>query len=166
MILLRIRSYALGFIAFLAMGCAGPDAPEPISYYCVSNRRGNGYSLDTLAALEHHSTVDSMMGRTTFSWSGTEHAVKGFTDVHYAAVDGGRFMLELDSIGVFYSHNTTWPDNFYAVHTNNDSLNRLISLAFAAALRPEEFGVRYRSPTVDTTSSWFHQLDSVLRMGP
>lgn len=138
----------LSLLATLAIACghnAVHTEPELTFYSTVDRGRGSHDYTDTLAVLDKHSSRDSLVGSTTFTWGGVEHTVTGWNNDHYAPVDGGGFWLELDSLGTIFGHSTTWP-GFSVVHSNNDSLNQLITMALAAASRPGRFGVRYTLP--------------------
>jgi len=115
-----------------------------------------------LAQLARHAERDSLLGSMKFWHQGVEHTVTAWTDEYYAPIDGGTYMLELDSLGVVYRHSTTWR-GFTVVSTENDSLDRLIIIALGAALRPRPFGLVYRPPVdvppIDLSTVDFSKLE-------
>lgn len=131
--------YFLGIVSVF-VACSTPETGADVSYVALSS---NG--IDTLAALRHHSERDSLVGEITFEFAGADHVIRGWCDGHYAAIDGGSFWLELDSLGRIFGHSTTWP-GYSVVRSNNDSINDLILMAMGAASRPGHFGLRYPLP--------------------
>jgi len=109
-----------------------------------------------LPQLAKHAEQDSLLGTMSFWHQGVEHTVTAWTDEHYAPIDGGIYMLELDSLGIIYRHSTT-RRGFSVVSTENDSLDRLIIIALGAALRPRPFGL----PTRKIATEAFIALDSL-----
>ncbi len=113
-----------------------------------------------LAHLERHASEDMLLGRITFWHKGVEHVLTGWTDEHYASIDGGIYMLELDSLGAIYRHSTTWKA-FTVVTSNSDSLNNLIQIALGAAMRPQPFGIDFRSREGKVPLERFMDLESL-----
>jgi hypothetical protein len=152
----------LGLIGILlAFAACRQPAPRTISFFGTVNKgRGHRDHTDTLTVLRHHNERDSMVGITTFSLGGEEHVVEGYRDDHCQPVDGGSFWLELDSLGMIYSHSTTWP-GFMVVRSDNDSINELITMALAAASRPGQFGVSYNPPQPKIDGVDFMKMEPV-----
>lgn len=107
-------------------------------YRMILYRGGeNVRSYDSLSVIGQLDIRDSLIGSTRFWMNDIEHSVKAYTSDHYAPMDGGAIKIQLDSIGVVYSHSTTWP-GFVVVQANQDSINDLITMAIGAALRSHE----------------------------
>ena len=144
----------------LVTACNNVVPDRNVTYTLLNDQRSLCFP-DTITTLSKHTERDSMVGRIEFEYCEGHHAVTGWTDDHYAAIDGGSFWLELDSIGRIFGCSTTWP-GFETVRSSSDSLNELISMAIAAASRPGHFGIRHPSPlppTIETVQ--FIAVDSV-----
>ncbi len=146
---LRQSSHAAILIAFLSHACALPDnssagAKVPVQFYRYTVTGDDSYGIDTLSLLPFHDPADSLLGYSEFYWKRTRHVLRGFTSDLHEDVDGGSFVIELDSLGVIYEHSTTWP-SFRFVRSNNDSISELITAAIAAAHRPGHLGLHYHS---------------------
>jgi len=78
--------------------------------------------------------ADELIAQDFFKHNKKDHVVKVYTSDNHAPVDGGRLYYTLDSLGIIYERSTTWP-GFSRLKTNNDSINDLISQAFAHILQ-------------------------------
>jgi len=133
-------------------GCGGSVSEQKIRYTWLSEHRSFCFR-DTITSLPKHSAKDSLWGRIEFDYCEGRHIVTGWTDEHYAPVDGGSFWFELDSLGKIYAQRTwtrtSWPD-FGIVRSSSDSINDLIQMAIAASRRPGPYGLRYPMPPKPT----------------
>ena len=149
-----VLAAALGFTA------CNEAVPERVVRYSWLSEGLSPHLSDTLTALPKHTARDSMLGFIEFTFREREHTVTGWTDDYYSPIDGGAFWLELDSLGMIYSHSTTWP-GFMVVRSDNDSINELITMALAAASRPGQFGVSYNPPQPKIETVQFMKMEPV-----
>ncbi len=131
------------FVMLLTSACSVTGEQEPIVYWRYQYMDESvGPRIDTVEHLPFHDPKDSLLGYSAFYWKGTRHLMSGFTSDLHRPIDGGSFAIELDSLGVIYSHSTTWP-SFMFVRSSNDSISELMTAAIAAAHRPGHLGLHY-----------------------
>lgn len=149
-------------IALVGASCSAPSNSEVLFFENWTKKDTVITPSKAMTALAKHSDRDSLLGRITFWHSGLEHFVTAWTDEYYAPIDGGSYMLELDSLGIIYRHSTTWR-GYSVVSTPNDSLDDLIVMALGAAMRPAPFGLRYLPPVevpqIDLSTVEFTNLE-------
>lgn len=133
------------------MGCmerTEPSAlqpgPEPMAIYQHTFYKNDGAArIDTLVMPQRHDDTFVLLDTTSFYLLGKEHVVRGSSNEFESATDACFYMLELDSFGMIYGHSLSWPGNYSIVHSNSDSLNRLINAALGAAFVPAPHGAHY-----------------------
>lgn len=149
---MRLAVIAIGLNLMLGMGCNGrvehseatkPSEPLTIYQHTVYGHDDARDRVDTLARMPRADETYVMLDTTLFTLFGKQHVVRGYSNELTYEIDVYRYVLELDTVGMIYDQSLSWPGNFSFIHTNNDSLNLLISAAIGAAFRPRENGAHF-----------------------
>lgn len=110
---------------------------ERLTYFYMPNdKRGQMDTVSRTEILKKHEE-DSLIGLGFVDdVNGKGIGVALYTNEHHAPVDGNYNAGYIEGIGKVYSHAITWR-NFSVLHTNNDSINRLIALGLGRLLAME-----------------------------
>ena len=135
---------------------------ERLTYFYMPND-GRG-KMDTVSRTEilKKNEKDSLIGLGFVDdVNGKGIGVALYTNEHHAPMDGDAIKGYVNGIGEIYSHSITWR-NFRVLHTNNDSINRIIELGLARLLtletenritvspiHPVEKTIQFESPQID-----------------
>lgn len=110
---------------------------ERLTYFYMPNdKRGQ---MDTVSRTEilERNDKDSLIGLGYVDdVNGKGIGVSLVTNQHYAQTDGDLNKGYVEGIGEIYRHSITWR-NFSILHTNNDSINRIIALGLGRLLTLE-----------------------------
>jgi putative membrane protein len=110
---------------------------ERLTYFYMPNdKRGK---MDTVSRTEilKRNNKDSLIGiGFVDDVNGKGIGVSLVTNQHYAPMDGDLNKGYVEGIGEIYRHSITWR-NFSILHTNNDSINRIIALGLGRLLTLE-----------------------------
>lgn len=109
---------------------------KTVYYYLPSTGR---IQLDTVSPAEilKRNDKDSLIGIGFIDVNGKGVAVSLFTNEnHEFAHDANENSGYIDGIGKVYGHSITWR-NFGVLHTNNDSINRIIALGLGRLITLE-----------------------------
>ncbi len=110
---------------------------ERLTYFYMPND-GRG-EMDTVSktGILKRNDRDSLIGiGFVDDVNGKGIGVALYTNVHYASVDDDQNYGYIEGIGKVYEHSITWR-NFEVLHTNNDSINRIIALGLGRLLTME-----------------------------
>lgn len=110
---------------------------ERLTYFYMPNdKRGQMDTVSRTEILKKHEE-DSLIGLGFVDdVNGKGIGVALYTNEHHAPVDGNYNVGYIEGIGKIYSHAITWR-NFSVLHTNNDSINRVIALGLGRLLAME-----------------------------
>jgi putative membrane protein len=110
---------------------------ERLTYFYMPNdKRGE---MDTVSRTEiwKKNSKDSLIGLGFIDdANGKGVGVSLYTNEHYADTDGNENYGYIEGIGEIYRHSITWR-GFNVLHTNNDSINRIITLGLARLITLE-----------------------------
>ncbi len=110
---------------------------ERLTYFYMPNdKRGK---MDTVSRTEilKRNSKDSLIGiGFVDDMNGKGVGVSLVTNQHYAPMDSDLNKGYVEGIGEIYRHSITWR-NFSILHTNNDSINRIIALGLGRLLTLE-----------------------------
>ena len=122
----------------VCIGCSSSDEKNGISYYyLLYGNQSNHFDTIKFSEFNKIDTADSLIAKDYFELNNQFHLITAYTSDDHAATDGGVFYYTLDSIGIIYHRSTTWR-NFILLHSNNDSINKLISICLGRILiKPE-----------------------------
>lgn len=136
---------------------------EKVAYYMLSN--SDRYPTDTVTAKEllMKNDKDSLIGLGFVDVNGRSVGVSLFTNVnHEFAMDADANEGYIGGIGKIYSHSITWR-NFGVLHTNNDSINRIITLGLGRLITLEtENKLKVSPPVVTSTQKTVQFLPPVV----
>lgn len=124
-----------------------PEKEKTVYYYLPSTGR---IQIDTVSASEilKKNDKDSLIGiGFVDNVRGKGFGVQLFTNAHHAPMDGDFNLGYIQGIGEVYRHSLTWR-NFSVLHTNNDSINRVIALGLGRLLTLETENKLLASPNV------------------
>lgn len=126
---IRLRIIALIMLLCSCSDKLPKDRKDNLYYLMASDRHEY---IDTIPFIEfqQYDSADQFIAEERFSINKRNHIIKAFSSNNHAPADGGRFYYILDNIGVIYTRSTTWPTSI-RLSSNNDSLNDLLSSAFA-----------------------------------
>lgn len=85
----------------------------------------------------YHFGYDSLITSCQFKYYGINHTINMYSDYFYVPPESAHITYELDSIGIFFSHNTNWY-NYGKLQSNNDSINSLVDNAIEYIYKNEE----------------------------
>ena len=128
-------------------------------FYLPGDGRGE---IDTISRSEitQKNNKDSLIGLGFVeNANGKGIGVQLFTNAHYAPIDGDFNFGYIQGIGQVYRHSLTWR-NFTVLHTNNDSINRVIALGLARLLTLETENRLRVSPNIVTLEKTIQFLPS------
>lgn len=119
-------------------------------HYVINNHDSRRIYLDTVTIenLRHHDSRDSLLEQFRFKTNGESHFISLFSNEHYAAIDGGSLIFELDTLGIIYSCSTTWFSSV-RLKSNNDSINELVDIAIDNCLLRSVNRIDFESPNSD-----------------
>lgn len=118
---------------------------EPIAYYYFPNSGRNQTDTVSPSEILQKNEKDSLIGLGFIDVDGKGVGVSLFTNEnHDFSPDANTNTGYIEGIGKVYSHSITWRD-FAVLHTNNDSLNRIIArgLGRLITLESENFRKEY-----------------------
>lgn len=121
---------------------------ERLTYFYMPND-GRG-KVDTVSKTEilKKNDRDSLIGLGFVDdVNGKGIGVALYTNQHYAPIDGDENYGYIEGIGKVYGHSITWR-NFGVLHTNNDSINRVIALGLARLITMETENKQKSTPPV------------------
>jgi hypothetical protein len=142
------------FIVLLVLfSCSQEKKEKPAEirfHYMLNNHDSRRISLDTVTIgnLKHHDSRDSLLEQFKFKTNNERHLISLFSNEHYAAMDGGHLIFELDTLGIIYLCSTTWFSNM-RLKSNNDSINELIDIAIENCLLRVANRVDYDRPSAE-----------------
>lgn len=140
-------------VIFILLSCKKPLAKDVKFYYISDTEFSHGNDTIKFDFLPQVDTADLFIGKGHFVFNNIDHLIKSYTSDNHAPVDGGRLYYTLDTIGIIYQKSTTW-FNALRLQTNCDSINNLISQAFAHILLRTELSC-YSFANIETTNKVF-----------
>lgn len=130
-----MRTFIYILILFGLLSCSHKEdiSKDTVLYYLINSDRP--HNQDTIKFIDSTpmDSLDRFIAEDYFTYNKKEHIIKAFTSDGHSPMDGGRYYLTLDSLGIIYSRSTTW-FYFTTLESNNDSTNKLIKQALGFAL--------------------------------
>ena len=110
---------------------------EKIAYYYLPNDERREIDTVTASEIIKKNDKDSLIGIGFIDdENGKGIGVSLFTNEKHADIDGNENSGYIEGIGKIYGHSITWR-NFGVLHTNNDSINKIIALGLGRLLTME-----------------------------
>ena len=138
---------------FILLSCKKTVTKNVNFYYISDTEFSRGNDTIKFCLLPQVDTADLYIGKGHFVFNNVDHLIKSYTSDNHAPIDGGRLYYTLDTIGIIYQRSTTWY-NALRLQTNCDSINNLISQAFAHILLRKELSC-YSFGNLETNSKVF-----------
>ncbi len=136
---MRLLIFILVSIFVATTGCTDniKIKNKTILYYLIISNRSNNQDTISYRDIEQPDSLDRLITKDFFTINKKDYTIKAFTSDSHAPMDGGRFYLTLESLGIIYSRSTTW-FNCATLQSNNDSINKIINQALAYSLLKQQ----------------------------
>lgn len=132
----------IGLLVFSPITCdmkcdKAENKKETTYYYLSSSRRSSNNDAVPRSEVLFRNDKDSLIAQSFIEVGDQQLSVSLLTNEnHEFAMDGNSNSGYIEGIGKIYGHSLSWR-NFGVLHTNNDSINKIISLGLGRLITLE-----------------------------